>query len=59
MSPSTVPSEIFDEHVPILIIGGGPSGLFLAFMLEQLGGPCPLSPLGFSTIQLTFKLTVL
>jgi cation diffusion facilitator CzcD-associated flavoprotein CzcO len=27
-----------DEEVPILIIGGGPSGLLLAFLLEQLNG---------------------
>ncbi|KAI3096014.1 hypothetical protein CBS147333_9650 [Penicillium roqueforti] len=39
MSSSIPRSDIFDEDVPILIIGGGPSGLFLAFMLEQLGGP--------------------
>lgn len=26
------------EEVPILIIGGGPSGLLLAFLLEQLNG---------------------
>ncbi|CAG7952011.1 unnamed protein product [Penicillium salamii] len=37
MSSSIPRSDIFDEDVPILIIGGGPSGLFLAFMLEQLG----------------------
>ncbi|OJJ33796.1 hypothetical protein ASPWEDRAFT_69580 [Aspergillus wentii DTO 134E9] len=34
MSPS-VTEDI--DHVPILIIGGGPSGLLLAFMLAQLG----------------------
>jgi thioredoxin reductase len=32
-------NDTFDEDVPILIIGGGPSGLLLAFMLEKLGGP--------------------
>ncbi|OOQ82634.1 3-(3-hydroxy-phenyl)propionate hydroxylase [Penicillium brasilianum] len=37
MSPSVLHDETFDEEVPILIIGGGPSGLLLAFMLEQLG----------------------
>ncbi|KAJ5390086.1 FAD binding domain-containing protein [Penicillium cataractarum] len=37
MSPSVLHDETFDEEVPVLIIGGGPSGLFLAFMLEQLG----------------------
>ncbi|GAB1192985.1 hypothetical protein APSETT444_002187 [Aspergillus pseudonomiae] len=37
MSPSALHNETFDEDVPILIIGGGPSGLLLAFMLEQLG----------------------
>ncbi|KAJ5763373.1 FAD binding domain-containing protein [Penicillium manginii] len=29
-----------DEEVPILIIGGGPSGLLLAFLLEQLNVRC-------------------
>ncbi len=43
MSPSVLHDEPFDEEVPILIIGGGPSGLFLAFMLEKLGGPYALS----------------
>ncbi|KAL5356426.1 FAD binding domain-containing protein [Aspergillus floccosus] len=37
MSPSVLYNNAFDEDVPILIIGGGPSGLFLAFMLEKLG----------------------
>jgi thioredoxin reductase len=39
MSPSLFYNDTFDEDVPILIIGGGPSGLLLAFMLEKLGGP--------------------
>jgi hypothetical protein len=39
MSPSLLYTDTFDEDVPILIIGGGPSGLLLAFMLEKLGGP--------------------
>lgn len=43
MSPSLLHDETFDEEVPVLIIGGGPSGLFLAFMLEKLGGPCASS----------------
>lgn len=30
-------SDEYDEEVPILIIGGGPSGLLLAYMLAQLG----------------------
>lgn len=30
-------SDEYDEEVPILIIGGGPSGLLLAYMLDQLG----------------------
>ncbi|CAG8381778.1 unnamed protein product [Penicillium salamii] len=37
MSPSLVHSEQFEEEAPILIIGGGPSGLLLAFMLDKLG----------------------
>ncbi|KAJ5354259.1 FAD binding domain-containing protein [Penicillium brevicompactum] len=37
MSPSLARSKQFDEEVPILIIGGGPSGLLLAFMLDKLG----------------------
>ncbi|OGM49419.1 hypothetical protein ABOM_003498 [Aspergillus bombycis] len=32
MSPS-----VTRDDVPVLIVGGGPSGLFLAFMLERLG----------------------
>lgn len=27
-----------DEKVPLLIVGGGPSGLLLAFLLAQLNG---------------------
>jgi 2-polyprenyl-6-methoxyphenol hydroxylase-like FAD-dependent oxidoreductase len=30
-------SDEYDEEVPILIIGGGPSGLLLAYMLDRLG----------------------
>lgn len=30
-------SDEYDEEVPILIIGGGPSGLLLAYMLERIG----------------------
>lgn len=52
MSPSALHNETFDEDVPILIIGGGPSGLLLAFMLEQLGGVYPFSPLGYGVISL-------
>ncbi|RHZ55176.1 uncharacterized protein CDV56_107902 [Aspergillus thermomutatus] len=37
MSPSVTSEKVLEE-VPILIIGGGPSGLLLAFMLSQLGG---------------------
>ncbi|KAJ5906421.1 FAD binding domain-containing protein [Penicillium subrubescens] len=37
MSPSLLYNDTFDEDVPILIIGGGPSGLLLAFMLEKFG----------------------
>ncbi|KAL5046450.1 hypothetical protein BDW71DRAFT_207519 [Aspergillus fruticulosus] len=36
MSPSKVETPPFDEEVPILIVGGGPSGLLLAFMLAKL-----------------------
>lgn len=28
------------DNVPILIVGGGPSGLTLGYMLAQLGGIC-------------------
>ncbi|KAL4807431.1 FAD binding domain-containing protein [Aspergillus unguis] len=37
MSPSIPRSEIPREQLPILIIGGGPSGLLLAFLLQKLG----------------------
>ncbi|BCS23026.1 uncharacterized protein APUU_31251A [Aspergillus puulaauensis] len=36
MSPSKVDTQAIDEEVPILIVGGGPSGLLLAYMLAQL-----------------------
>ncbi|KAL4782591.1 FAD binding domain-containing protein [Aspergillus varians] len=36
MSPSRVDNQPFDDEVPILIVGGGPSGLLLAYMLAQL-----------------------
>ncbi|KAL5000872.1 FAD binding domain-containing protein [Aspergillus recurvatus] len=36
MSPSKVDTPPFDEEVPVLIVGGGPSGLLLAFMLAKL-----------------------
>ncbi|KAJ5949705.1 FAD binding domain-containing protein [Penicillium verhagenii] len=36
MSPLFHPSPL-DEEVPVLIVGGGPSGLLLAFLLSQLG----------------------
>lgn len=36
MSPSKVDTQAFDHEVPILIVGGGPSGLLLAYMLAQL-----------------------
>ena len=26
-----------DVHVPVLIVGGGPTGLFTAYMLSKLG----------------------
>jgi cation diffusion facilitator CzcD-associated flavoprotein CzcO len=38
MSPSKLATEVFDDDVPILIIGGGPSGLLLAHMLARLNG---------------------
>jgi cation diffusion facilitator CzcD-associated flavoprotein CzcO len=47
MSPSVLHEKTFDEEVPILIIGGGPSGLLLAFMLEKLGGPYAFSVLSY------------
>ncbi|KAL2860078.1 FAD binding domain-containing protein [Aspergillus pseudodeflectus] len=36
MSPSKVVTETFHDDVPILIVGGGPSGLLLAHMLSRL-----------------------
>ncbi|KAL2817900.1 FAD binding domain-containing protein [Aspergillus cavernicola] len=36
MSPSKINSYVYEDEVPILIIGGGPSGLLLAYMLAQL-----------------------
>lgn len=50
MSPSLLYNDTFDEEVPILIIGGGPSGLLLAFMLEKFGGPYTSSKLEESNI---------
>ncbi|KAL4930287.1 FAD binding domain-containing protein [Aspergillus undulatus] len=35
MSPSKIPDRPHDDEVPILIVGGGPSGLLLAYMLAQ------------------------
>lgn len=29
-----------DNTVPVLIVGGGPTGLLQAYMLSQLGGEC-------------------
>lgn len=29
---------MYEEEVPMLIVGGGPSGLLLAYMLAQLKG---------------------
>lgn len=34
-----------DDNIPILIVGGGPSGLTLGYMLARLGGTY-LIPLG-------------
>ncbi|KAL4922061.1 FAD binding domain-containing protein [Aspergillus aurantiobrunneus] len=36
MSPSKSSDYTFDDEIPILIVGGGPSGLLLAYMLAQL-----------------------
>ncbi|KAL3455059.1 FAD binding domain-containing protein [Aspergillus heterothallicus] len=36
MSPSKITTPGYDDEVPILIVGGGPSGLLLAYMLGQL-----------------------
>jgi ribulose 1,5-bisphosphate synthetase/thiazole synthase len=38
MSPAKVVDQSYEDEVPILIVGGGPSGLLLAFMLAQLNG---------------------
>lgn len=41
MSP--IKEEIHcDDDVPILIVGAGPCGLLLAYLLAQLGGTGPL-----------------
>ncbi|PMD30074.1 3-propionate hydroxylase [Hyaloscypha variabilis F] len=37
---SGAPSSTNDVDIPILIVGGGPTGLFLAHMLSQLGVKC-------------------
>jgi 2-polyprenyl-6-methoxyphenol hydroxylase-like FAD-dependent oxidoreductase len=31
-----------DIDIPILIVGGGPTGLLLAYLLSKLGGPYSL-----------------
>ncbi|KAL4942397.1 hypothetical protein BDV06DRAFT_164335 [Aspergillus oleicola] len=36
MSPAVTSDRRYDDEVPILIVGGGPSGLLLAYMLAQL-----------------------
>jgi ribulose 1,5-bisphosphate synthetase/thiazole synthase len=28
------------QDVPVLVVGGGPSGLLLAYLLSKLGGKC-------------------
>lgn len=35
---SFTPSGLKDVDIPILIVGGGPTGLLLAHMLSQFGG---------------------
>lgn len=38
MSSRILRNDAYDDEVPILIIGGGPSGALMAFMLAQFGG---------------------
>lgn len=38
-TPRNEPSSVVrNRNVPVLIVGGGPSGLLMAYMLSKLGG---------------------